>query len=65
MLTTGDRVRQRRKALNMKQYELAAACGISSAALCQIERDQRGMSMGVARKLAEKLQCKIDDLYEG
>ena len=41
---------------------LGKGCGVSAAALSQIENDKRKPSAGLLRKLAAALRCDMDDL---
>ena len=53
----------RRKAAGMTQEELAAALGVTRAALAMWETFRAWPSAGLLPKLADLLLCSIDDLY--
>lgn len=60
--TIGTRVRERRQKLGLDQSELARRSGLSRPFLTQIETGRRSPSLSAFRRLAEALQCSLDDL---
>lgn len=44
--------------------ELGRTCGVSAAALSQIEKGKRSPSVDLLRKLAHALNCDMDDLLK-
>ena len=65
VVSFGDWVRRRRKALDLTQQQLAHRVGCSVTALQKIERDERRPSRQLAALLAEQLQVPADqrDLF--
>jgi transcriptional regulator with XRE-family HTH domain len=61
----GQRVRERRRALGLKQKTLAEALGISTQ---QVQKYERGINrIGFSRLvgIADALECRLNDLTEG
>jgi len=58
----GDRVRERRKALNMTQIELANAVGIKQGFLSQVEAGKRDVSTDTLVALARMLRTTLGHL---
>jgi DNA-binding XRE family transcriptional regulator len=58
----GNELRQRRLLNNLSQAELAKQAGIDRSYLAQIELGKRRLSLEVANRLAEALQCTLSDL---
>ncbi|MFI0528511.1 helix-turn-helix domain-containing protein [Streptomyces scabiei] len=56
------RVHRKRVQAGLAQNQLAARIGISAAQLCRIEKGRSGASAPVLARLAEALDCEIDDL---
>lgn len=56
-------LRKRLQAGYKTQKDFAAAVGICPSVLCEIECDKRFLSTPVALRIAEVLECKIDDLF--
>lgn len=56
------RVQRKRVQAGLAQNQLAARIGISAAQLCRIEKGRSGASASVLARLAEALDCEIDDL---
>jgi len=56
-------LREWRKYRGMTQVELATASGLSQGAIAQIEAGKRNPTVDTARKLANALNCDIDDLF--
>lgn len=64
MYSAGQKIQELRKNQNLTQAKLAE--GITSRSyLSQIENGTVQPSMKILRKLAEKLNCEIDDLFTG
>ena len=64
--TFGQRVRQRRKALELKQWELGQRCGVSESAVSQWESGGIAEVKGVTlNRLARALQVSVDWLLYG
>ena len=61
----GKTIRQRRTALHLSQRDLARAAGTTAAAISHIERGVRNLSAGLLARIADTLQCPVDDLLHG
>src|SRR5579863_9541298 len=62
-MATGERIRERRKAMSLSQVELARRAGISRQALGAIEADVYQPTVGVALSLARELGKGVEDLF--
>jgi len=57
-MTIGQRIRERRIELGLSQDELGQRLGgISRAAVCNVEKDKKEMTLDRVRKYAEALYC--------
>ena len=63
MGNSGEKIKEKRKAKNMKIYDLAIKSGISSVELSSIENSKRKPRMTTLKKLSEALECDFDELY--
>jgi putative transcriptional regulator len=54
---------QKRKENGLTQAEVAELAGINRASYVHIERGTRNPSLDVAKKIAEALGCKMDDIF--
>lgn len=61
-LCLGEVIRDRRKALELSQSELAANAGIDRAFLSNLERGQRKPSFGTVARIARGLKIKYSRL---
>lgn len=62
-MTTGDLIKNRRKALNMTQTELADKANIAQSSISQIENDVSGnVTIGNLRSIAKALNCALVEL---
>ncbi len=52
-----------RKYRGLTQKELAEAAGTSQAAIALIEKGKRNPGMETARRIADALNCDLDDLF--
>ena len=59
----GERIRQRRKELNLRLVELAAQCEISTSFLSQIERDQANPSISTLHEIAVALGVTVASFF--
>lgn len=57
------KIKEARTQLGMSIETAAKAVGISASMWTKIERGERTPSLRVARKIADMLQCRIDDLF--
>ena len=60
-----ERLRSIRKAKGMTQGELAQATGINRVTIAKYEAGNFGASVTNAEKLANALDCRIEDLIGG
>jgi DNA-binding XRE family transcriptional regulator len=64
-LVRGDNpIRVWREFRGMTTAALAAATGVTSSAISQIEGGKRGLSVDLLKKLAEALRVDMDDLVD-
>lgn len=56
----GTRIRNRRKNFGWSQDQLAARVGTTSDAISEYERGERRLSLEVACKLAQELECDVN-----
>lgn len=61
--TVGERIRNRRKALEMTQEELAGKLGITSPAVRSYEAGRRNPKPETIKKIADALECDPTDLW--
>lgn len=61
-LCLGEVIRDRRKALDLSQSQLAAGTGIDRAFLSNLERGQRKPSFGMVARIAKGLKLKLSRL---
>jgi len=60
--TVGARLRLRRKALGLKQHDVAAAIGVTYQQVQKYEKGTNRLSCYACVKLAELLQCSVAEL---
>ena len=53
-----------RKSRNMTQMELAKVVGIAQPTLCNIENGENNPSLDTFIKIAQALECSLDDLVD-
>jgi transcriptional regulator with XRE-family HTH domain len=61
----GDRILQRRHALNLTQFDLADRINTSGRAISYWENGQRAPSVVLAFRIATALGCTVDYLLTG
>jgi transcriptional regulator with XRE-family HTH domain len=54
-----------RRARGLNQHELADLAGVTSSAISQVERSERGLSLATLLRLSDALKVRIDDLLRG
>ncbi len=59
------KLKKLRKQKNMTQVELAEKTGLSQVTISRCEREQRGLDIKDAKRIADALGCKLDDLVDG
>lgn len=65
MISIGNRIKNRRKELNLTQIDIKRECGISSGALSEMENGNRTPSVITFYSLCQALNCSIDWLVTG
>lgn len=65
MQTIGNRIKERRKELNLTQLDIKAKVGISSGNISDIERGNRLPAASTLVQLAEALECSVDYILTG
>ena len=61
-MTTGEKIRQRMKALKLTQNELARRAGMSSSGMCTIIKGTYEPRMDNLRQIAQVLGCTVPEL---
>lgn len=65
MISFGKNVQLYRKALNISQEELAFRAELNRTYIGMVERAERNISLKNAKKIADALNIKLDDLLSG
>ena len=65
MISFGKNVQLYRKALNISQEELAFRAELNRTYIGMVERAERNISLKNAKKIADALNVKLDDLLSG
>lgn len=65
MTIFGKNVQQQRKFLNISQEELAYQADLNRTYIGMVERAERNISLKNAKKIADALNVKLDDLLIG
>ena len=65
MLTIGQRIKERRKELNLTQLDIKSKVGISSGNLSDIENGNRLPAASTLLQLAKALECSVDYILTG
>jgi transcriptional regulator with XRE-family HTH domain len=60
----GNRVRERRKLLNLSQEELASRAGVHRTYIGMVERAEKNVTLRNIEKLATALEIPIDELLK-
>ena len=58
-----NKVKQRRKELEISQSELASKLGITVGWLSKIENNQVDLKMSLALRITKHLDCRLDDIF--
>ena len=58
----GENIRRKRLECDLEQQELAKRVGVNKSCICQYEKGIRCPSVGVLCKIADTLQCSLDEL---
>ena len=65
MTSIGNRIKTKRKELNLTQTDIFQQCGLSSGALSHIENGTRTPSVLIFYKLSQVLKCDMEWLITG
>jgi transcriptional regulator with XRE-family HTH domain len=66
MVTIGEELRFRRLLTGLKQFQVAAAVGITQAALCQFEMERRQPSAEMVERIRQAIEKLADkEVMEG
>lgn len=65
MLSIGNRIKERRKELNLTQLDIKSKVGISSGNISDIEHGNRLPAASTLVQLAKVLECSIDYILTG
>lgn len=65
MYSIGNRIKERRKELNLTQLDIKAKAGISSGNISDIERGNRLPAASTLVQLAQVLECSVDYILTG
>ncbi len=60
MTIIGDTVREERKELGLRQDELAAAAGVGTRFIVDLERGKQTAEIGKVMKVLEALGCELE-----
>ena len=58
-----NNVRQKRKSKGLTQKELAELAGVGRVTISNIETERYVPGVDIALKIAEALDCKVEDLF--
>lgn len=61
----GQRVKERRRELQLSQKELAAKLGVSYQQVQKYENGDNRISAGMLYQLSAKLDCRVSDFFDG
>lgn len=64
-MSIGDNIKEKRKALNLSQKDVARAVGISQTTMTNIENDYRIVHLSLIKQIAKVLQCSYHELLAG
>ena len=62
-MTLGNRLKERRAALNVNQQEMGRLCGVSRQTVSLIERGDYSPSVTLALKLARICGVTVEDIF--
>ena len=63
-MSLGQNIRQKRKEMDMTQWQLADKIGVSESQISNIEVGKRSTSPEKLAKIADALHCNVADLYD-
>lgn len=61
--TVGSNLRQRRLTAGLTQEEIAERCGVTRQTIIAVERGNYVPSVLLALRLAQALDCRVEDLF--
>ena len=62
MKTIGQRIREKRIKLGLKQWQLGDKIGVSQQVVCHWEKDLHVPTLFMAVDIADALRCSLDEL---
>ena len=62
-MTLGNRLKERRAALNVNQQEMGRLCGVSRQTVSLIERGDYSPSVTLALKIAKYFGVHVEDIF--
>ena len=63
-MSIGENIKKRREELGISQIELGEAAYVSGGLISQIEANIKFPSLPIAFRIADKLNCKVDDFRQ-
>lgn len=63
MQTLSEKIRSRRKEINLSQEELAARCDLHRTYIGSVERGERNVTLSTLEVIAKALKLEIRDLF--
>ena len=63
-MTLGNRLKERRAALNVNQQEMGRLCGVSRQTVSLIERGDYSPSVTLALKIAKYFSVHVEDIFQ-
>jgi transcriptional regulator with XRE-family HTH domain len=65
LIKLANKIKNRRKELNISQEKLAEKCGFDRTYISLLERSKRNLSFTNLNKLCNGLEIRLSDLLEG
>ena len=62
-MTLGNRLKERRAALNVNQQEMGRLCGVSRQTISLIERGDYNPSVTLALRIAAVFRVQVEDIF--
>ena len=63
-MTMGEKIKDRREALQMTQEDLGVEVGVGRSFICKIETDVKHPNVLLLARIAKALRCTMDELVE-
>ena len=61
-MTMGEKIRERREALQMTQEDLSVECGVGRSFISRIEANTKHPNVMLLARIAKALRCTMDEL---